>query len=329
MSVSPSPPLRDEPLRRGPARPDERPEIALREHRDPRAVGRPPDLRHRRQIDTGPRVHEVVTAGARLDAVCPVALGQQREARAVDAHPREMHVIRVLARVHPHDAQPHLPRLLVHALDPAHHPLARGDRVLHPPRAKIDQVQVIPARPLRHPDQLVRLVEAVREDLVRPVDESLARLLHDHARRPSLSIDEHVPHRLMPATVVEIHEPRRVGKPLHTRHAPRILDGRFVHGDALTARRVEQPRPRHLHIVPPACGSRSSQAPAAARSPATNPPRARSAPCQVSSASPRSGTSPATTRPAPRTRRPPRRPRSARAPRPPLRRAATPGDHGK
>jgi hypothetical protein len=84
--------------------------------------------------------------------VVGIRLGERCQARSIEADAVVVDEVRILARVHPACAEPYLALGLVHVDHVADHPVALRDLVLDAPRRPVEQVKVIPAVPLRHPD---------------------------------------------------------------------------------------------------------------------------------------------------------------------------------
>ena len=143
-----------EDLRRPPAGLLERREIDALEFGDQRAVRRPAQFRNRPLVDARVDVDEEGAVFREAGRVVGLRFGQTREARPVEVDAVVVDEVRVLAGVHPAPAEPDLPLLIVDARDAADHPLAPGDLVLHRARHAVEEIEVVPAVPLRHPDDL-------------------------------------------------------------------------------------------------------------------------------------------------------------------------------
>ena len=171
-----------------------------------------------------------------------VALGEKRQARAVEVDAAIVDVIRVLIGVNAAGAEPDLAVLLVHAVHAAHHPFAPRDLVLHLPGLRIVEVEVVPAVALRHPEDLVGRVEVAVELLAAVVDERLALLVDDGAGAAGLGIHRDDAQDLVAALVVEEREPARIRRPAIFLNAPGIGKQLVADRDFLLLAHVEQMR---------------------------------------------------------------------------------------
>ncbi len=121
-------------------------------------------------------------------------------------------------------------------------PLTFGDLVLYLAGLLVDQVKVVPAVALGHPDELVGRVKILRKALLRVVDERL-RLLVDH--RPSLagrSVDRDDAQNLVPALIEQEAEAAGIGRPVDVFDAPRVFEKRVGDRDLLAVADSEQMR---------------------------------------------------------------------------------------
>ena len=116
--------------------------------------------------------------------------GQRRQAGAVEIDAVVVLEVRVLAGVHAAGAEPELPLLFVDLDDVADRPRALGDLVLHRAGGAVDQIEVVPAVALRHPDHFLAVGEVVAIALAglqrgggAVVIEKRLRLFGDHRAR--------------------------------------------------------------------------------------------------------------------------------------------------
>ena len=84
-----------------------------------------------------------------------IPLGQDLESRAIKPHTAQVTMIRILPGPHSAGQEPDLATRLIHVEDLPHDPVPTGDAVLHAPRPPIDEPEVGPAIPFRHPDHAV------------------------------------------------------------------------------------------------------------------------------------------------------------------------------
>ena len=161
-----------------------------------------------------------------------------------------MHVIRILPRAHAPRAKPNPPPLHIHALDPAHHPLAARDLIFHAPRRRVVEIQMIPPIALAHPNQLARRLKPVRETLRGKTEKRLALLVHHRARRARIRVHRHDAKHLMPALIVIEREPPRVRRPAQFAQLVRIRKQRLRDRKPLAIPHIEQPRPRQRDAIP-------------------------------------------------------------------------------
>ena len=142
-----------------------------------------------------------------------LALGQPREAGAVEVDAVVVDEVRILLLVHPRGAEIDLARLLVHLRHAAHHPLALRDLVLHRAIRPVIEIEVVPAVALRHPDHLLAVAH-VEPVLLARVAEEGGRLLGDDGPGPArggLGLDDAVD--LVPPLVVFERDGRAVLAP--------------------------------------------------------------------------------------------------------------------
>ena len=148
-------------------------------------------------------------------------------------------------RCHAAGAEPQLPLLFVDLDHVAHRPRALGDLVLHRAGRAVDQVEVVPAVALRHPDDFLAVGEVVaialaglqRRGAAVVIEERL-RLFGDHrARGAGVRVDFDDAIHLVAALVVFEREaaavlaPHQVGQVVRIREQPRV-DRRSASGCA-------------------------------------------------------------------------------------------------
>src|SRR5262245_43226596 len=139
--------------------------------------------------------------------MCAVPLREQHEPCPVEVDTSEVCMIGVLPGTQSHRAEPHLPLYFIETVYATDDPIALRDLALQPSVCGIEQVQVVPAVSLRHPDELVRLVELTQEELLAVVDERGATLLHNRSGLATPGVDRYDPQDLMTALVVQEREP--------------------------------------------------------------------------------------------------------------------------
>ncbi len=127
------------------------------------------------------RVEEEAAIRRILDTVRAVALGENDQAAAIEIDPAIMDVIGILVGVDAAGAEPDLPRLVIDAIDAAHHPTPLGDLVFHSAGVGVVEIEMVPAVALRHPDDFIRFIEIVGEELAAVVDEGFALFVDDGA----------------------------------------------------------------------------------------------------------------------------------------------------
>ena len=224
-----------EDLRRPPAGLLERREIDALEFGDQRAVRRPAQLGDRPLVDARVDVDEERAVFREAGRVVGFRVGQTGEARPVEVDAVVVDEVRVLAGVHPAPAEPDLPLLIVDARDAADHPLTPGDLVLHRARHAVEEIEVVPAVPLRHPDDLAAVSRVVPELLARIGEEGLRLFRDDGPRGAGGGIRLDDPEHLVAALVVFEGERGTVLAPLEPREIEGIGEERVVDGQRLLA----------------------------------------------------------------------------------------------
>ncbi len=112
-----------------------------------------------------------------------IPLGEPDKTTSIQVRPAEMQVIGILALAKSAREEPDLPFLRIDVEDLAHRPGTRGDGVPELPRGDVVEIQMRPAAPLAHPEELATAMEPVPPGLLRIVDEGLRGLLDDDAHR--------------------------------------------------------------------------------------------------------------------------------------------------
>src|SRR5262249_3824908 len=86
---------------------------------------------------------------------------QPDQSRSIEVDAVVVQEIRILAVIHAARAEPDLTPRLVDVQHRAHGPLAGGDAVLHGAGCAVDEVHVLPAVALRHPDPVLAVGDVV------------------------------------------------------------------------------------------------------------------------------------------------------------------------
>ena len=142
-----------EPFRRRPAGGGELADVGALQL-DQHPPGPVADRRHRRGVDGGRGVDEVLLVVRQGDDVVQVVVGDLGEAGAVQADPAHRAPVRILVD-QPGGGEVHHPLGLVDVQDLPHRPLPGGDLPEQRAGAQVVPVQVAPAVPLRVPQHLV------------------------------------------------------------------------------------------------------------------------------------------------------------------------------
>ena len=213
------------------------------------AVIRPPEFGDRRQVDSRIRVEIVPTIGGVPEGMVAIPLGHPREAGSVEFDPGVVDVVGVLAGLGPVGPEPDLAGFFVDSIDAADEPFALRDLVLDSPGPRVHEVEVVPAVPLGHPEDFIRLVEELQVDLVRVVDERRRRLLDQGLGVARLGVDGDDPEDLVASLVVEEGESFRVGRPPPLVDAPGVGEEGVGDRDRLPGRDVEEVRPGDRQLV--------------------------------------------------------------------------------
>jgi hypothetical protein len=157
-------------------------------------------------------------------------------------------VIGILLRPDATGPEPRLPLFGVDPLDAPNDPLALGDRILDRTGFHIDQIQMVPAASLAHPDQFV-VAEPETEEFIRIVHKGLRRLVGNRPCCAAGRIHGNQPHNLMAPLVIDERKSRAVGRPPQVLDAPRRCEDPVGDIDGLLALDVEQVGPRLVDPV--------------------------------------------------------------------------------
>src|ERR1035437_2506719 len=106
-----------------------------------------------------PGVDVVRVVGREGDGVVAVGVGERREPAAVEVDPVVLQEIRILLRIHASRPEHDLFVGLVHALHAAYEPVPFRDLVLDRAGGAVHEIKVRPAVALRHPDELLAVIE--------------------------------------------------------------------------------------------------------------------------------------------------------------------------
>ena len=192
------------------------------------------------------------------DVVVAVACGQRRQAGAVEVDPVDVEEVRILARVHAAGGEEDLLRPFVDLDHRAHDPLALRNLVLRASGGAVDQVEMVPAVALRHPDHVLAVLEVVAILLARVgevavggavVEEGLRLLRDDRARLPGGRVRFDDAEHLVAALVVFEGDGAAVLAPLEARQVVRVGEERVVDGELGARREVEDDRLRQRQRV--------------------------------------------------------------------------------
>ena len=153
-----------------------------------------------------------------------VAFGEIDQAGAVEVDAAIMDVIGVLPRMDAAGAEPDLALGVIDAVDAADDPLASGDLVLDRARFPVDQIEVVPAVALGHPDDLAGRRQFFQVKLGIVVDEGGAGFVDDGAGLAGLAVDADQAQGLVAALVEEKNKLLAEGVPVWLADAPRVLE---------------------------------------------------------------------------------------------------------
>ncbi len=153
-----------------------------------------------------------------------------------------MDMIRILVGMNSACAEPDLPILFIDAIDAANHPFSRCDRVLDGTRVGVDQVQVVPAIALGHPDKFARLFKVIVVSLEGIIDEGVALFVDNRRNFAGLRVHGQPAADLMSALVIEEGETVRVSVPVEGFQAPGVGKEGVVQGDFAPTVHFEQVR---------------------------------------------------------------------------------------
>ena len=190
-----------EPFRHGPTGGQESGDVGAFQFQHLVAVDRAAQFSDGRLIHPGPGVEEPTTVRRKLDLVGAVALGEYRQPSAIQIHPREVQVVRILPGSNPARKEPDLLAFFIDVFDRAHHPVALRDRVLHGAGGDVDAPQVAPTAAFGHPQEFAARVQPVTPGLGGPVHHGFRSLL-DHSAHLAGAVDGQDPVHLMPPLVV-------------------------------------------------------------------------------------------------------------------------------
>ena len=136
----------------------------------------------------------------------PVAFRVGHQPGTVEVDAIVVNEIGILFGVHSARTEPDPAVLHIHAVHAPNRPVALRDLVLNLPRLAVEHIEVVPPIALRHPDDLLAVVDVVAEPLVGVVEEGLG-LLRDHG--PGLTgrgVDFDDPIDLVASLVVLEHD---------------------------------------------------------------------------------------------------------------------------
>ena len=139
--------------------------------------------------------------------MCAVAACQDHQTGAVEVDTAVMDVIRILLGPDAAGLKPDLPFFLVNVLDPADHPFAPGYLVFNASRFSIVEIKMVPAVPLRHPDDFICVVDVTTESFAGVVDKSLALFIDDDTGPAGRSVHTNYTQYLVTSLVIEEREP--------------------------------------------------------------------------------------------------------------------------
>ena len=199
---------------------------ALQLH-DPLAVGGLPQFHDGRQVHARVGVDIVLHVGRKAHRMIGVRLGQGRQPGAVEVDSVVVDEVGILARVHAARAEPDLARLLVGLDDAADDPVALRDLRGAAGRAVIE-IEVVPAVALRHPDDLLPVLDIVAVLLARIAEERLRLLGDDRSGFAAGGVDFNDAIHLVAALVVLERHRRAVLAPNERRHVIRVGEQRPV-----------------------------------------------------------------------------------------------------
>src|SRR4030042_3345943 len=144
--------------------------------------------------------------------MCAITASQNHQAGAVEVYTAEMYVIRILLRLNSAGLKPDLPFFLIYVLNSADNPPAPGYLVFNTSSLGVVEIEMVPAVPLRHPDNFVRFVEVMTELFAGVVDESLALFIDDGTGLTRRGIHTYDTQYLVTSLVIEEREPARIGQ---------------------------------------------------------------------------------------------------------------------
>ena len=179
-----------------------------------------------------------------------VDAGQRCQAGAVEIDPVVMLEVRILAGIHAAGAEPQLAFVFIHLDHVADRPRALGDLRLHLAGGAVDQIEVIPAVALRHPDHFLAVGEVVAKALAGlergggtvVIEKGLGLFRDDRSGLPGMRVDfDHAEH-LVAALVVLEAERARVFPPHQIGHVEGVGEQPRIDRDLLLAAHVEHHR---------------------------------------------------------------------------------------
>lgn len=211
--------------------------ISLFQGADESAIGGAAEDGDRGEIDTRPRIEEEAAVGGPLDAVGPIAVGEEGQVGTVEVHAGEVEVVGVLGRVEAAGPEPDLAGLTVEMFDATDHPGSGGDGKAERTGVSVHEEQMIPTGTFGHPEDFASGIQMFDIGFVGVIDERGRGLIDDHLGAGSAGgpVEGDQSDAGMTAFVVEEAESGTVGCPAELFEAPGLgpgggIDGQFLWG---------------------------------------------------------------------------------------------------
>ena len=196
-----------------------------------------------REINAGVVIDEIPVVGGEADVVGSVARSEANESGPVEIDAAVMDVVGVLLRIHAAGAEPDLLLFGIDAVHPAHHPFSPGDLVDQFSARGVEEIEVIPAVSLRHPDDLTTVIEVVMKEFLEVVEKGFGRILDQGSGFAGPGVHRHDAHDLVSALIVEEGEVGRIGGPAQVPDAPRIVEEAVIERQLLLRFQVAEDKP--------------------------------------------------------------------------------------
>ena len=165
-------------------------------------IGNPADLHDRGKVHPGPGV-DIISPVLRIDErMVGLGFSEGGQSRPVEVDPIIVNEIWILAGIHAACLEPNLAGGFIHLVDPPDNPLALRDLVFDRARLAVEKVKMIPAVPLRHPNNLFPVGEVKTIFLARIAEERRRLLADDGPRLACRAVDFDDPVNLVPPLVV-------------------------------------------------------------------------------------------------------------------------------